>query len=345
MREMKDIYRSNTFLAVVSVVIAVVIWIYVAYEVNPMYETWIEDIPVECINTSKLFNDGSLVITGDNSELLNSGLSISVKIRGKRNIVSSAKRANFNCSLDMITVNQNGTFNLKPNIETDISGLEILKSTPNNFKIKTESIEQRDINLTVKTVGQLPEGHTIDDVQNSNESVKVTGAPSVINKIKKAEIELNYDELDVNSSEKVCKIHFYDADGIEIDPSTFKKTIEYAKLSFNLYTEKEVSLVLMPKYKNEVNVNNAGQTVKLTLEGSGTPTKDGGLEMKLRLKGPSAALQKYEDGKKLVYTEDINISNIYADTVLENIKAAELSNSVIYVNPPVVSVKATLKQN
>lgn len=345
MRGMKNIYKSNTFLAVVSIIIAVVIWIYVVYEVNPMYETWIEDIPVECINTSELFDDGSLVITGNNSELLNSGLSIDVRIRGKRNTVSSAKKANFTCSLDMFTVSRDGTFNLKPNIETDISGLEILKSSPNNFKIKVENIEQRDIDLTVKTTGELPSGYTIEDVQNNNKSVKVTGAPSVIGKIKKAEVELNYDELDVNTSEKVCKIHFYDADGVEIDSSDFKKTIEYAKLSYSVYTEKEVNLILMPKYKNEVNVNNLGKTVKLTLEGSGTATKDGGLEMKLRLRGIASALQKYEDGKKIVYTEDIDISQIYADTVLKEIKAAELSNSVSYVNAPVVSVKATLKEN
>ncbi len=345
MREMKDIYRSNTFLAIVSVVIAVVMWIYVAYEVNPMYETWIENIPVECINTSELFDDGSLVITGDNAELLNGGLTISVKIKGKRNIVSSAKRANFSCSLDMITVNQNGTFNLKPNIESDISGIEILKSTPANFKIKAESIEQKDIELSVKSVGELPDGYTIDDVHSSNQTVKVTGAPSVIGKIKKAETQLDYGSLDVNASEKVCKIYFYDADGVQIDSSKFKKTIEYAKISYNLYTEKELTLVLMPKYKNEVNVNNLGKTVKLSLEGDGTPTKDGGLEIKVKLRGTSAALSKYQDGKKIVYTEDINISGIYADTVLRDIKAAELANSVSYVNAPVVSVKATLKEN
>lgn len=341
---MKDFYRSNTFLAIVSVIIAIVIWIYVVYEVNPMYETWVTDIPVKCTNISSLFDDGSLVITGDNENLIKGGSTISLRVKGKRSVVSSLEKKNFSCSLDMLTVTEDGTYTLKPNIDSDISGIEIVKSEPYKFEITAQNIEQRDIKVKVKTQGTLPEGFTIDDVKVHNETVKITGASSVIDKVNKAEIVFDYDALDVKDSEKTYKISFLDKEGNEIDSSRFKKTVEYAKLTFNLYTTKEVTVLLMPKYADEINKNHYGKSVKLALSGNGTQKKDGGLEMKVKLKGTASALEKYTDSQRIVYTEDIDVSGIYSNRTFDNIKAAELSNSVWYVDVPSVKVKASVEE-
>jgi len=340
----KNFYKSNTFLAIISVIIAIFIWIYVVYEVNPMYETWINDIPVKCINVSSLFEDGSLVITGDNENLLKGTSTMNVRIKGKRSVVSSITARNFVCSLDMITVTKSGQYTLRPNIESDISGLEYIKAEPYNFKITAENMEQRDIKISVKTPGKLPEGYTIDDVKNHNETVKVTGATSVIEKIDRAEVVFDYSELEPKDSEKTYKIVYYDKQGNMLNPDNFKKTVEYAKITFNLYTTKEVTVVLMPKYADEVNVNSQGRSVKLTLSGSGTATKDGGLEMELKLKGTATSLEKYTGSKRTVYTEDIDVSSIYTDKTLDGIKAAQLSNNVWYIDVPQVTAKATVEK-
>ena len=98
--------------------------------------------------------------------------------------------------------------------------------------------------------------------------------------------------------------------------------------------------MLMPKYADEITENRSGKTVSLALSGKGTPTKDGGLEMTLKLKGTSNALEKYTESKRTVYTEDIDVSHIYSDKTFEKVLAAELSNNVWYVNVPEVSAKA-----
>ena len=340
---MKEFYKSNTFLAVVSVIIAVVIWIYVVYEVNPMYETWITDVPVKCANVSDLFEEGSLVITGENESLLKNGVTMSIRVKGKRSVVSSIKQKNFSCVIDMLTVTEDGTYSLKPSIDSDISGLEIIKSDPYKFKIVAENIEQRDIKVSVKTKGELPSGFVIDNVKNHNKTVKITGASSVVDKVKTAEIVFDYDSLDVKDSEKTYKIAFCDKNGNHLDSSNFKKTVEYSKISFNLYTTKEVSVILMPKYADEVNKNHYGKSVKLSLAGSGSSTKDGGLEMNVKLKGTASALEKYADSKRIVYTEEIDVSGIYKNQTFEDIKAAQLSNNVWYVEVPKVKVKATVE--
>lgn len=343
---MKNLYKSNTFLAIASVITAIILWIYVVYEVNPMYETRIEDIPIQCINTSSKFDDGSLVITGENKNLLKNGITMDIRVKGKRNVVSSITKDNFTCTLDMITVTQSGFYTLRPSVESDISGLEILKISPYSIKVRTEDIEQRDIDVTIVTKGKVPEGFSMDNVVNHNESIKVTGAISVIDSIKKAEAVLDYDKVDVKASETAAKIYFYDSKGNEIDPTLFKKTVEYAKLSFELHTEKEVTVLLVPRYKDEVNKNRQGDTVKLSIIGHGTPNNDGGVEIKVKIKGPSVSIEKYSESIRTVYTEDIDVSGIHEAKTFEGIKAAALSGTVDFVEVPEVEVKAVvMKEN
>ena len=65
--------------------------------------------------------------------------------------------------------------------------------------------------------------------------------------------------------------------------------------------------------------------------------------MKVKIKGTASALEKYSDSKRIVYTEDIDVSAIYQNKTFEKVKAAELSNSVWYVDVPQVKVKATVE--
>ena len=151
---------------------------------------------------------------------------------------------------------------------------------------------------------------------------------------------INDEYLDVYLTES--EILNYDKNSKEIDGSDFKKTVENSKISFNLFTTKEVSVVLMPRYADEVNKNHYGKSVKLSLSGNGEPTKEGGLEMKVKLKGTATALEKYSEQKRVVYTEDTDVSGIYQSKTFDKVKAAELSNSVWYVDAPQVKVKATV---
>lgn len=342
---MKKFYKTDAFFVAVSVVIAVLLWVFVAYDVSPMHEITISDVVVKCTNVSELFEDGSLVLTGDNANLLKDGTTLQVRFKGKRGTVCHVKNKNITCTLDMSSVKKPGSYSIKPYIDCDISGVEVVKFEPYKIRVVAENIEQKDIKVNIKTSGKLPEGYTLEDVKNHNETVKITGASSVVSIVDRAEVLFDYNTISTKDSEKVCKIEFYDKNSRRIDSTRFKKTVENSKISFNLYTIKEVNVVLMPKYADEVNKNHYGKSVKLSVSGDGTQTKDGGLEMKVKLKGTFAALEKYSDSKRVVYTQDIDVSQIYTDKTFEKVKAAELTNNVWYVDVPEVKVKATVEDN
>lgn len=339
---MKDFLKSNTFYMIISIVIAILLWIYVVYDVRPTYEMTVEDVPVSCINASELFSSGSIAIVGENENLLTEGVYVDVKIKGKRSAVSAVRPGDINCTLDLITVNKAGSYSIKPSLDISRNGVDIVYSSPGNIKFKVESIEQKDIDIELKTTGSLPKDYEIIDRECKNTSVKITGPKSAISKVSSARVLFDYSSLDVNDTEKSLEIMFFDADNKLVDVSDISKSVGYAKVSFSLRTTKEVTVKLVPRYLDDVRKNYAGNSVSLAATQKGVAYEDG-VELKVKLKGTAAALEKYVDSVCTVYTEPIDVKNIYSDQNFEKIEAAPLTGDIEYVQTPVVGVRATVK--
>ena len=339
---MRRFFNSNTFYAIISVIIAILIWVYVVYSVRPTHEIWIEDVEITPINVSRLFSGGSLSIIGENEGITDGGVYADIKIRGKRNVVSSVGKKDLSCIIDMITVDKEGVYRLKPFVETQVSGIEIVQVKPSSVKLNVENISQRDMDIELKTVGAIKEGYKIENLVCKTKTVKLTGPESVINRIANAQIVLDYSSLSRSDTEKSLKIEYLDDKGNPIDTSLFNKSVEYSKVSFNLYTQKEVTVILTPKYENENKKNTSGHTVNLTADAKDI-AENGGVRLKVKLKGTYDAIEKYLSTENVVYTNPINVKYIYTDTVLKNIEAAPLSNEVYYVSVPKIDIKATIK--
>ncbi|MBQ4527744.1 MAG: hypothetical protein II998_06710 [Clostridia bacterium] len=337
---MKKFMKSNTFYMIISVIIAILLWVYVVYEVNPIYEMWVRDVPVSTINVSELFNEGTLKINGENKDVLTDTYVIDIKIRGKRNVVSSIDKNDISCVIDMITVDKAGSYTLRPSVDVSKSNIEIVKVSPSSIRFDVENIQQRDLQIELNTVGELPKGFTFENVKFS-QNVKITGADSAINSVQSAQITLDFDSLKTTDTEKSLKIDFLDKNGVPVDDTQFNKTVEYVKVSFNLFTEKTVSVLLLPKYKDGIIENTSHNTVELSVDDENV-TSSGGIELRVKLKGTANALEKYEQGKTEVYTTEIDVTNIFYDQILYDIEAAPLVGNVDYTELPKVNVKAKI---
>lgn len=339
---MRKFIKSNTFYAIVSLVLSILLWAYVVYEVRPTYETWVKDVPVICTNVSRLFDEGSLKIEGDYQALTNGTMTVDVKIKGNRGEVSSVHPQDLLCSLNMITVDKAGNFSLKPDVETDVPTVSIDKITPSTFKFSVDSITQTDVDVELVEKGKLPEGYEIENLTVKTNKVKITGPMDVVKSVGRAYIELDRSSLSVTDSEKSLLIVFEDANGNEIDSTLFTKSMEYVKVSFGIFTQKEVKVNLTPRYKGEKRENRNGDSVVLQcLQDSGKESSD--IEVTVKLKGTEEALEKYTKGTKTVYTEEIDVQDIYSDRTIKSVKAAKLPSNVEYIEVPSVDIKATVK--
>ena len=84
---------SNLSLKIISVIAAIILWLYAVSELNPETTKTINDIPVEIINMDAL-NEKNLTLAEDPAS------SISIRIRGLVNDIRKVNTSNIKAILD-----------------------------------------------------------------------------------------------------------------------------------------------------------------------------------------------------------------------------------------------------
>ena len=85
--------NSDKFLAIISVFIAVILWAYVSYVLDPETQKQILDIPVKFINEQALMNS-SLIM--DEKEYF-----VDIEVKGRRNVLSSLNNKSVSAEVDL----------------------------------------------------------------------------------------------------------------------------------------------------------------------------------------------------------------------------------------------------
>lgn len=226
-------YQTDWFLRVVSVLIAIVIWIYVVYEYNPQYETWVRDIPITYLNQTQDFENGKLVILETSTE------QIDIKIRGRRRLVSAIDASNTTVTVDMAGVTKEGTYTLPINVHFAAEGVEVLQRKPYAQELTVDRVITEEREITVDTEGQLPAGYVVESGTNSPATVKLTGPQSIISTVAKCSIAVNF--TDVRDDIKgLYKIKLYDAQNNELENEFISKNIEYTEVYYAVLATKTV---------------------------------------------------------------------------------------------------------
>ena len=104
--------KNNLSLKIISVVVAIILWLYAVSELNPETTKTFNDIPIEIINMNEL-NEKNLTLA-ENPEQ-----SITVRIRGLANDIRKVNISNLKAVLDLSEIDWTGT----QSVALDIEGL------------------------------------------------------------------------------------------------------------------------------------------------------------------------------------------------------------------------------
>ena len=89
---MRKFFASNTAIKILSIIAAVVMWLYVMNEQNPQITTMIRDVPVKLLN----LDDSKFALIQDPSEF-----KVNVKVKGRRSLVADLKPNDINAEVNM----------------------------------------------------------------------------------------------------------------------------------------------------------------------------------------------------------------------------------------------------
>lgn len=176
-REMynKTKFSKNTAPKVLSLIFAIVFWIFVMDQVNPEMMREFNDIKVQIIGIEEL-KSKSYELMGKRD------FSVNVSVKGRRSDILKLTEENIQIIADIGGFGkgaQNITLDKKVNVE-DIIITEISKP---NVQVVIDEIVRRPINVQIITQGSVPDGYVNEEMTYSLQQVFVNGPESFVQTI------------------------------------------------------------------------------------------------------------------------------------------------------------------
>lgn len=277
--------------AILSVVIALTLWLYVITIVSPGSKQTYYNIPVVMANESVL-NERGLMLTYQSST------TAALELSGNRTDLAKVDSKNITLTLNLSTIYEPGNqipMSYTPSFPGNVpnNAFVVESKTPGRIYVNVERRVSKTIPVEIKWVGSVPEGFIADRENRLLEypTVQISGPQSVVDQIEKAVIEVDLNDQRESISWD-CAYTLCDAEDEPVDAGLITTSVSQIHLEVKIQRVKDVMLT----YHLE--------------EGGGAAAEDAVIALsmdKIRVSGSEAALELM--GDKLVIGT-INLAEI-----------------------------------
>lgn len=257
---MKKSLMNKSTLKILSLLIAILIWVVVKNVQDPMLVKVITRIPVTIVNESYLASNLEVPLLIEGQDTVN------VKVKGRESVVKELKREDFTAIADMTQIISMETTPRMVPVKVSCEGLldSDISVTPGNIQVDIEEQTSVEKIIAVNTGDTIPDKNYEVGVLKANpEKVTISGPESIVNKIdrvvalvdvsdrKETKIELDselkiYDKNQDELSEK--QLSYLDLK--EIKNNKIKVTAEFWKAQNKISVKADISG--SPKYGYQV---------------------------------------------------------------------------------------------
>lgn len=245
------LFRNNKFVFVMSLFVAVVIWVLVSLNQNES-ESVINNIPIQINLSDEAVKNGLEIFSGADQ-------TASVTVRGNRVTLGTITSDDITVSAQTAgTISTPGTYALSLTAKktTANDNFELLPSvSPSVITIYVDQSKEQTFEVENKLKYTVAKGYHAD-VTLSPEKIKVKGPKSEVSKIASVGIEgtIGGEIREDKSSE--FDVNLYDSSGAQISNGMIKLSETTVTANFSVLPEKEVPIQLAYKNKpSELNID------------------------------------------------------------------------------------------
>lgn len=289
--------KQKIAFALLSLVLAFGLWMYVITNVSPGSEDTYYNIPVVLTNESVL-NDRGLMLESE------AQLAVTLKLAGNRSDLAKLNSGNITITADLSKIVSEGQHSLSYSIkypgEVSQNSIEVLSQDPVDATVSVVERKTREVPVVPVYQGTVPEGF-LTDTENMTmdyESVMVTGPAKVVDQIKQAVVQVDLEGCTETISQSYSYI-LCDAQGEPVDAKMVVTDVEEINLTLTIQRYKEIQLML--------NVIPGGgatrQNTQITMD----------LEQ-IQISGSEQVLAEVED---TLILGDLDLAEVLENTVLE----------------------------
>ena len=253
---MKKNMINKFTLKVLSLIIAILIWLLVRNVDDPIVVRTFYEIPVSIENASYLAENLEIPLLVDGKD------TVKVRVKGARSVVSKLKKEDIKADADMTQIISKDTTPIMVPVEVTGTGISDSDITvrPRNIQVDIEKQKSVEKTIAVSTGDTQPDkDYEIGNLKANPEKVTISGPETIINKIDKVVALIDVTGRKESNIEIKSQLKIYDKNLDELSP----KQLEYLNI-------KEIS-------DNTIRIQaqfwKVKQNVKIKAEYSGEPKR------------------------------------------------------------------------
>lgn len=225
MIELRNWLLKNIDIKLLSLFLAIILWLYIASGENPIIENFFD----ASLNVNNL---------GENLVVKEFPPTVSVGIKGPKDVINSISPHQIIGVVDFSDINEAGIYKLKVEVIAP-KRTEITRIIPSDIKVDLERVLTQIVEVEYSLIGIPEKEYSLaDEPQLDPSKVKITGAQSILEKIKQiiCTIDISGIKDDIN---KKIEVKALDANGDEIKGVKIEPNIVEASISLTRgYPEK-----------------------------------------------------------------------------------------------------------
>jgi len=232
MKESKNWFLKNIDIKLLSLFLAIILWLYIAGGENPIEENFI-DISLTKSNLS------------ENLVIKEFPTNVSMGIKGPKNIINNISSHQIIGTVSFSEINTEGLYKLKVEVVAP-KGTQITRIIPSEIKVEVEKVLTKEIEVEYSLIGVPEKGYSLTDEPQFNPSkIKVIGAQSVLENIKQIICSIDITGIKEDLSRKLT-VKAVDVNGNEIKEVKMEPDIVEVSISLTRGYP-EIQLTVKPR--------------------------------------------------------------------------------------------------
>ncbi len=225
---------------VISFILAFALWFYVVGQMNPPMKKTYRDITITLTNEQSL-NDSGLAVLNSSED------SLRVTVSGKRSAVNKLSKADIVATVDLTNAAE-GTNTLPIDLKIP-ENIEIDNQSLNEITVKVEDRITSTIPVTVKYLGEYPEGSEPTTIKVAPNHVKISGASSLVEKVAAVTTEIDTANMPDELSSAVSSLTPVSSSGNQV--RNISMTDTQCTVTSIMYKTKSVKLTVPVKDESD----------------------------------------------------------------------------------------------
>lgn len=210
---------SNRVLLVISIIVAIIIWMYVIVAEDPVTTAKLASLPIQHMSSVPM-QQKDIELIGELNE------KVDLVVKGSRSYVTGSK-ANYSALIDLSQISERGYYTIPVTVKSP-AAVSILSQTPTSVDILVDRWESAEKEVIVSRSGTPKAGYGVTQVSEVPQTVTVEAPSLILEQIAYLGLSLNLDGADKTFTVSAV-LEAYDASGNKL-------SMEHIRLPQSDYT-------------------------------------------------------------------------------------------------------------